>query len=67
MPELKGIFDPANFIQCGQDTLEAWEMLHPYIKYLHIKDAKADGMVVPAGAGIGQLKTILDDFRAKGA
>ena len=66
VPELKGIFDPANFIQCGQDTLEAWEMLHPYIKYLHIKDAKADGMVVPAGAGIGQLKTILDDFRAKG-
>ncbi len=66
VPELKGIFDPANFIQCGQDTLEAWELLHPYIKYLHIKDAKADGMVVPAGAGIGHLKEIVDKFRAQG-
>ena len=66
VPELKGIFDPANFIQCGQDTLEAWEMLHPYIKYLHIKDALESGMVVPAGAGIGHLKEIVDKFRAQG-
>ena len=66
VPELKGIFDPANFIQCGQDTLEAWELLHPYIKYLHIKDAKEGGMVVPAGAGIGHLKEIVDAFRAQG-
>ena len=66
VPELKGIFDPANFIQCGQDTLEAWELLHPYIKYLHIKDALTDGMVVPAGAGIGHLKEIVDKFRAQG-
>jgi len=66
VPELKGIFDPANFIQCGQDTLEAWELLHPYIKYLHIKDALADGMVVPAGAGIGHVKELVDKFRAQG-
>ena len=66
VPELKGIFDPANYIQCGQDTLEAWEMLHPYIKYLHIKDALADGMVVPAGAGIGHLQEIVDKFKAQG-
>lgn len=66
VPELKGVFDPANFIQCGQDTMEAWEMLHPYIKYLHIKDAKETGMVVPAGAGIGHLKEIVDRFQAQG-
>lgn len=66
VPELKGIFDPANFIQCGQDTLEAWELLHPYIKYLHIKDAKESGMVVPAGAGIGNLQKIVDAFYAQG-
>lgn len=66
IPELKGIFDPANFIQCGQDTLEAWELLHPYIKYLHIKDALESGMVVPAGAGIGNLQKIVDAFYAQG-
>ena len=66
VPELKGVFDPANFIQSGQDTLEAWELLKPYIKYLHIKDALENGRVVPTGAGIGQLKSILDDFRSRG-
>ena len=24
LPGLKGIFDPANFVQCGVDTLKAW-------------------------------------------
>ena len=32
VPELKGVFDPANFVQCGQNTLEAWDMLKTYIK-----------------------------------
>ena len=41
-PNLKGVFDPANYVQCGQDTWEGWLMLAPYIKYLHIKDALAD-------------------------
>lgn len=62
VPELKCVFDPANFVQCGQDTLEAWEMLKGYVKYLHIKDALSDGNVVPAGKGIGNVKAILDDF-----
>ena len=62
LPEMKAIFDPANFVQCGVDTLKAWEMLKPYVKYLHIKDALADGSVVPAGKGIGNVKYILDDF-----
>ncbi len=62
VPELKGIFDPANFIQCGVDTKAAWDMLKPYIKYMHIKDALADGSVVPAGCGEGNLQEIVGDF-----
>ena len=65
-PALQNIFDPANFIQCGQDTLEAWAMLGDKTRYLHIKDALATGHVVPAGKGIGHLPEILRDFRAKG-
>jgi len=65
-PQLEGIFDPANFIQCGQDTVEAWKLLRDRIKYLHIKDAMPDGKVVPAGEGAGFLRAILDDFRARG-
>lgn len=66
LPEIKAIFDPANYIQCGVDTLKAWEMIKPYVKYLHIKDALADGNVVPAGKGVGNLKYILDDFKKNG-
>ncbi len=66
IPEIKAIFDPANYIQCGVDTLKAWEIIKPYVKYLHIKDALPDGRVVPAGKGAGSLKYILDDFKRMG-
>lgn len=66
LPKIKAIFDPANYIQCGADTLDGWEMIKPYVKYLHIKDALADGNVVPAGKGIGGLKHILTDYIANG-
>lgn len=66
LPEMPAIFDPANYIQCGADTLEGWKMLSGYVKYLHIKDALKDGSVVPAGKGIGNLPFILEDFRKNG-
>ncbi len=66
LPEIKAVFDPANFIQCGVDTKEAWDALAPYVYYLHIKDAYADGRVVPAGKGIGNLPYIIGNFGARG-
>ena len=66
VPELAGVFDPANFVQCGQDTVEAWDMLEPYIYYGHIKDANREGKVVPPGMGEGQLPAYLKRFFAKG-
>ncbi len=66
LPDLKGIFDPANFVQCGVDTLKAWEILNPYIKYMHIKDAKTDGLVVPSGFGNGNIEKIAKSFIEKG-
>lgn len=65
-PQMGGIFDPANFVQCGQDTWEAWQMLKPFIKYMHVKDALADGKVVPAGRGIGNLARIVSEYLAMG-
>ena len=65
-PNLKGVFDPANYVQCGQDTREGWLMLAPYIKYLHIKDALADGSIVPSGHGIGNVAKIVAAFAAQG-
>ncbi|MBR3107379.1 MAG: sugar phosphate isomerase/epimerase [Clostridia bacterium] len=67
VPEIAGVFDPANFVQCGQDTMEAWKLLKNRIKYLHIKDALfADGSVVPAGKGEGNVAFIVKDYLASG-
>ena len=66
LPAFKGVFDPANFVQCGEDTLIAWELLSPFMKYAQIKDAKEDGKVVPPGAGIGHLPELLPRFAASG-
>lgn len=64
-PKLRAVFDPANFIQCGQDTKAAWERLSPYVEYLHIKDALADGTVVPAGKGLGNIPHILGEYHGE--
>lgn len=61
--KLKAVFDPANFVQCGVDTLKAYEMLEDYIEYFHIKDALYEnGEVVPAGEGDGNVEEILRRF-----
>ncbi|MBO5953500.1 MAG: sugar phosphate isomerase/epimerase [Oscillospiraceae bacterium] len=65
-PDLKGVFDPANFVQCGEDTLRAWDLLNPYIYYLHIKDALSDSRVVPSGKGEGNVAAIVKAYLAKG-
>lgn len=63
----RAIFDFANFVQCDQDTLEAYTALKPYISYIHVKDAlKKDGNVVPAGYGDGNVEAILKDLYASG-
>ena len=56
----KAVFDFANFVQAGQDTKEAYEMLKDYIEYIHIKDAIGE-KVVPAGKGDGNIEYILGD------
>lgn len=63
----KAVFDFANFVQCDQDTLEAYEMLKPYIAYIHIKDALwGSGEVVPAGHGDGNVAAILSMLKDSG-
>ncbi len=65
-PQMGGIFDPANFIQCHQDTLEAWELLKDRIDYFHVKDCVAGGRVVPCGKGIGQVPRLIKEYIAMG-
>ncbi len=66
VPGIKAVFDPANFVQCGQDTLAAWEQLAPYVQYMHIKDALPDGKVVPPGQGVGNVPQLIAKYAAQG-
>ncbi len=58
---LRAVFDPANFVQIGQQPFShAFPLLDEQITYVHIKDAFfADGSVTVAGAGEGQLEEVL--------
>ena len=66
IPELKCVFDPANYVQVDQNTLEAWDMLEKHVFYGHIKDSLADGSIVPPGKGDGHIPEYLPKFKAKG-
>ena len=65
-PQLRFIWDPANFVQCGavEQVDRWWDELHPYIGYIHIKDARlADQSVTVAGDGDGQVLELLQRLR----
>ena len=63
----QAVFDFANFVQCHQNTQEAYDLMRPYVSYIHIKDAQWEsGTVVPPGQGDGQLKELLGKFKASG-
>lgn len=64
--KIKGVFDPANFVQEGYHPLPAYKMLESYIEYMHIKDALlADGSVTPSGKGDGDIEELLRCFSEK--
>ena len=67
-PNLRGVFDMANFVQCGETTYPyAFNLLRPHIEYMHIKDALySDGSVVPPGYGDGKVKEIIGELKASG-
>ncbi len=57
---LRAIFDFANFVHCGEDPVECYKALKPYIAYFHVKDATAgshDNVV--CGTGDGKIAEIL--------
>lgn len=58
---LNSVFDPANYVQCGEKISNALHLLRKETGYYHIKDALyADGEVVPAGKGDGCLLEVLE-------
>ena len=67
-PRLQLAWDPANFVQVGvRPFTEGYAMLRPHVSYIQIKDALlADGSVVVAGAGDGEVAETVRALRADG-
>ncbi|GAA3641094.1 sugar phosphate isomerase/epimerase [Microbacterium awajiense] len=65
---LRLAWDNANFVQVGViPYTDGWELLSSYVDYLQVKDARAaDGVVVPAGHGDGQLRETMIALRDSG-
>lgn len=59
-PHFKAAFDFANFVQCGEDPEQCWEMLKEYVVYIHIKDAvRGNNENVLCGTGDGKIPQLL--------
>ncbi len=65
---LRLAWDNANFVQVGvRPFTDGYALLRPYVDYLQVKDARAEGgEVVPAGEGDGQLRETLTALRDDG-
>lgn len=81
IPDLKISFDTGNFAYFGQDALEAYAQLKPYICLVHAKDRKYTGRAAetplesmdgkklyPSAVGCGEMpmRQILGDLKASG-
>jgi 3-dehydroshikimate dehydratase len=56
----QAILDPANFIQCGQAPFpDGYKALRPWLRYIHVKDARPDGSIVEAGEGAAHWPELL--------
>ena len=57
---LKFIYDPANYLQCGEKADDTLDMFHAKTDYFHIKDVvAASGAIVPAGCGDGKIAELV--------
>ncbi|MFL5590515.1 MAG: sugar phosphate isomerase/epimerase family protein, partial [Ktedonobacteraceae bacterium] len=66
-PQFQAAFDPANFIQCEQTPYpDAYDALRPWLRYVHVKDARPDGSVVVAGEGASHWPELLQRLRSDG-
>lgn len=67
-PVMRAAWDPANFVQCGvRPHTDGYESLQPFIDYVHVKDARfADGEVVPAGQGDGEVRETIRELKTSG-
>ena len=61
VPGLKFVYDPANFLEVGEDSAKTLDALHSKTDYFHIKDVIAETRtLVPAGHGDGRIGELVE-------
>ena len=55
-------FDASNYVQCGVNPKEAFDMLKDKVEYYHIKDCSQYSVEVPVGMGEGCYDYILGEL-----
>jgi sugar phosphate isomerase/epimerase len=64
---LANIFDPANYVEVGQDIDAAWNLLKARTVHFHVKDYSVKLQKnVPAGQGDGQIPRLIADAVSSG-
>ena len=57
---VQAVFDPANYVEVGEDVVAALHALAPTTQYYHIKDCiRKTNEKVPSGLGDGQIPLLL--------
>ena len=66
LPDLKFIFDGANYRECDCDTIEGINTTLKSFGYMHIKDAiYSPHMIVPAGEGEAKLDEVIEKVNSE--
>lgn len=66
-PWLGLAFDPANYLEVGQEIEPAWKLLRPRVMHFHVKDYdRSLKRNVPAGEGEGRIPELIADAVASG-
>ena len=61
VPGLKCVYDPANFLQCGESADLTLSKIHGRADYFHVKDVITETeQIVPAGHGDGKIYEIIN-------
>lgn len=54
------VYDPANYLEVGEDPSVSLDALHALTDYFHIKDViRSTGQLVPAGHGDGNIRELI--------
>jgi 3-dehydroshikimate dehydratase len=66
-PHFAAVYDPANYVFCGYDPMQGWELTKEYTQHFHIKDwspGEKHGRV--AGEGNGRIEEVMADAVRRG-